>query len=203
MIKNIIFDLGGVIVRLDRKACVDSFRKIGFEDFGKILNDFVQHGFFLDFEKGIIDAAQFRDIIRKYIGGYVSDENIDNAMADFLAEIPLYKLKLICRLKQSYKVYLLSNTNPIAMNQVRVLFRNCGYEMDDCFHKMFLSYEMKMAKPDAEIFEELVRETGIIPGESLFVDDGSLNIQTAESLGFQTLLASQECDLEKEVLNLL
>ncbi|MDD3034024.1 MAG: HAD family phosphatase [Bacteroidales bacterium] len=203
MIKNIIFDLGGVIVRLDRNACVNSFRKIGFQDFGTILNDFVQHGFFLDFEKGIIDAVQFRDVIRKYIGGYVTDEEIDNAMADFLAEIPGYKLKLICRLKQSYNVYLLSNTNPIAMNQVRVLFRNLGYEMDDCFHKMFLSYEMKMAKPDAEIFEKLISETGIIPGESLFVDDGSLNIQTARSLGFQTLLASQECDLEKEVLDLL
>jgi len=203
MIKNIIFDLGGVIVRLDRNACVQSFRKIGFEDFGTILNDFVQHGFFLDFEKGIIDSVQFREIIRKYIGGYVSDEKIDKAMADFLAEIPLYKLKLIYRLKQSYNVYLLSNTNPIAMNQVRVLFSNCGYEMNDCFHKMFLSYEMKMAKPDAEIFEKLISETGINPVESLFVDDGSLNIKTAMLLGFKTLLASQECDLEKEVLDLL
>ena len=203
MIKNIIFDLGGVIVRLDRNACVNSFREIGFEDFGTILNDFVQHGFFLDFEKGRIDSAQFRDIIRKYIGSYVADEKIDKAMADFLAEIPVYKLEFICRLKQSYNVYMLSNTNPIAINQVRILFKDCGYEINDCFHQIFLSYEMNMAKPDAEIFEKLVSETGINPAESLFVDDGSLNIQTAASLGFQTLLASQECDLEKEVLNLL
>ncbi|MCK9628733.1 MAG: HAD family phosphatase [Bacteroidales bacterium] len=203
MIKNIIFDLGGVIVRLDRYACVDSFRKIGFEDFGTILNDFVQHGFFLDFEKGKIDSAQFREIIRKYIGSYVADHIIDKAMADFLADIPEYKLKLITKLKQSYNVYLLSNTNPIAMTQVKALFRNCGYEMDNCFHRMFLSYEMKMAKPDAEIFEKLISETGINPEESLFVDDGSQNIQTATSLGFRTLLASQECDLEKEVLNRL
>jgi len=199
MIKNIIFDLGGVIVKLDRFTCLESFKKIGFEDFGSILNDFIQEGFFLDFEKGLITAEKFRDIIREHIGKPVSDEKIDKAMADFLECIPQYKLDLIYNLKQTYKVYLLSNTNPIAMDHVRRLFCASGREMNEYFHKIYLSYEMKLAKPDPEIFMEVLKDAGITAEESLFIDDGLKNIQTARSLGIETLHISSESNLEKEV----
>ena len=203
MIKNIIFDLGGVIVKLDRFSCLESFRRLGFDDFGSILNDFVQDGFFLEFEKGRISSDQFRDIIREHIGKYVKDKDIDDAMADFLESIPEYKLNLIYKLRQSYKVYLLSNTNPIAMDRVRALFRTSGMEIEKYFHKMYLSYEMKMAKPDPEIFEAVLNDAQIKAEESLFIDDSVKNIQTASSLGIQTLFVSSDTNLEKEVMNII
>ena len=89
MIKNIIFDLGGVIVGLDKQNCIDSFSAIGFDDFGRIINEYVQDGFFLDFEKGKIGSEEFRENIRKDIHGIVSDEQIDSAMAAFLPGIPI------------------------------------------------------------------------------------------------------------------
>ncbi|MEN6619144.1 MAG: HAD family phosphatase [Rikenellaceae bacterium] len=203
MIKNIIFDLGGVIVRLDKKACVESFRKLGFEDFGKILNEFVQEGFFLDFEKGLITEEEFRCFIRKNIYREVTDKDIDQAMANFLVEAPKDKLDTIYKLKKDYNVFMLSNTNPIAINAVKCFFEAGGRKMEDYFHKMFLSYEMKLAKPDIRIFSKVLEMAGIKAEETLFIDDGPANLESASKLGFITLLVSQESDLEAEIYSLL
>jgi len=203
MIKNIIFDLGGVLVRLDKNACVESFRKLGFENFDKILNEFVQEGFFLDFEKGILTATEFRNYIRMNIDGNVEDKDIDYAMADFLVEIPKNKLDTIYSLKNNYKVFLLSNTNPIAINAVKGFFEVDGRKMEDYFHKIFLSYEMKLAKPNIHIFEKVLEIAGINPQETLFVDDGLANLESASKLGYKTLLVTHESDLQKEINSLL
>ena len=203
MIKNIIFDLGGVIVRLDKNACIESFRKLGFEDFGSILNEFVQKGPFLDFEMGLITDDEFRSFIRQNITKDVSDSDIDNAMSDFLVEIPANKLETILKLKSSYNVFLLSNTNPIAIKAVKPFFEAEGMTMDDYFHSMFLSYQMKMAKPDVKIFAKVLDVASIKAEETLFIDDGPANLYSASLLGYKTLLATQESDLETEIRNVL
>jgi putative hydrolase of the HAD superfamily len=203
MIKNIIFDLGGVIVRLDKNACIESFRKLGFDDFGKILNEFVQKGPFLDFEMGLITDNEFRAFIRQNIKNDVADSEIDKAMSDFLVEIPVSKLETILKLKSSYNVFLLSNTNPIAINAVKPFFEAGGRRMEDYFHKMFLSYQMKMAKPDVEIFAKVLEIASINAEETLFIDDGPANLHSASLLGYKTLLATQESDLETEIISVL
>ncbi|HBZ35855.1 MAG TPA: HAD family phosphatase [Rikenellaceae bacterium] len=199
MIENIVFDLGGVIITLDRQACVDSFKKLGFKDFDDILNDFVQDGFFLEFEKGAIDAARFREIICDHIGHIVKDYEIDNAMGDFLSDIPVKRFETLLRLKKSYNVFLLSNTNPIAMSKVRDIFSAYGIDMNDCFDKMYLSYQMKMVKPNNEIFLKMMEDSRIKAEESLFIDDGEMNINTANSLGFKTLHLKKGIDLDSEI----
>jgi putative hydrolase of the HAD superfamily len=199
MIKNIIFDLGGVIVALDKQSCIDSFRDIGFDDFGRIINEYVQDGFFLDFEKGKIDSKEFREIIRENIKGIVSDEQIDGAMAAFLPGIPKEKLDAIYSYKDNYRVFLLSNTNPIAINVVRPMFEISGRKMEDYFEKMFLSYEMKLAKPDEAIFRKVLSDTGISPEETLFVDDSQSNLDAAEKLGIKTVLITQQHNLNDDL----
>ncbi|MFA5850189.1 MAG: HAD family phosphatase [Bacteroidales bacterium] len=203
MIKNIIFDLGGVIVRLDKNTCIESFKKLGFEDFGSILNEFVQKGPFLDFELGLLTEDEFRSFIRQNIKNNVTDSDIDNAMSDFLVEIPKNKLDTILRLKSSYNVFLLSNTNPIAIKAVKPFFKSYGMTMEDYFHRMFLSYQMKMAKPDVEIFAKVLEIASIKAQETLFIDDGPANLHSASLLGYKTLLATQESDLETEIRSVL
>ena len=203
MIKNIIFDLGGVIVRLNKKACVESFRNLGFKDFDKILNEFVQEGFFLDFEKGLITADEFRKFIRKNVVNDITDVQIDRAMADFLVEIPKVKLDTIYNLKNGYRVFLLSNTNPIAIEAVKGFFEVDGRKMEDYFHRMFLSYEMKLAKPSLEIFEKVLELACIKADETLFIDDGIANLESASRLGYKTLLVTQESDLNTEIISFL
>lgn len=203
MIKNIIFDLGGVIVRLDKNACIESFRKLGFDDFGRILNEFVQKGPFLDFEMGLITDDEFRSFIRQNTNKEVMDTEIDQAMADFLVEIPVNKLETISRLKSNYNVFLLSNTNPIAIKAVKPFFETEGRTMEDYFDRMFLSYQMKMAKPDMKIFAKVLETASVKAQETLFIDDGPANLYSASLLGYKTLLATQESDLEAAIRSML
>ena len=203
MIKNIVFDLGGVLVPLNRRACEDAFHAIGFDDFGKILNEYVQGGFFLEYEKGAITTSEFRDILRSYIENEVTNDQIDYAMGSFLEIISEEKLDLLISLKSRYRLYMLSNTNEIAMAVVKPFFNKGNLTIDDYFDKLFLSYEMKMAKPDSEIFLKMAKDASFKVSETLFIDDSPANIQTAISLGFKTLLYNHDMDLKNEVEKLI
>ncbi len=200
MVKNIVFDLGGVIVPLNREACNRAFSNIGFKDFNSLLNDYVQEGFFLQYEKGLLTTSEFRDIIRSHIDplmtkGKVTDLEIDKSMGAFLERISFEKILLLEKLKEKYRVFLLSNTNPIAINVVKEYFREHGKNMNDCFEKMFLSYEMNLAKPDPKIFEEMLTDGGMVASQTLFIDDAPANIEIAKESGIQTYLFGKDDSL--------
>ena len=106
MIKNLIFDLGGVLVSLDRERCLGNFAKnLGFGNFGDYLNAYAQKGFFAEFENGNIDAAQFREIVKGYCRKEnVQDEEIDSALNSFLTLVEPYKVELLLKLKEKYNM---------------------------------------------------------------------------------------------------
>lgn len=202
MIKNLIFDLGGVLVSLDRKRCLDNFSdKLGFEDFGEYLNPYAQKGFFAKFENGDITAAQFRDEVREHCKKEgVQDEMIDSALDSFLTEVSPYKVKLLLDLKEKYNLYLLSNVNPIAWKKCcELFFQAQGVDIEDVFEKLYLSYEQKASKPGKLIYEKVLEDSGIVPGESLFIDDSAANIETGREMGLNVLLYNVDTNLEEEV----
>ena len=138
-------------------------------------------------EKGLISSAQFRDSIRGQITQEVTDEQIDAAWNSFLVDIPRFKLDMLLKLREKYVVYLLSNTNEIHWQWSCLhAFRYKTFRAEDFFEHIYLSYEMKMAKPDADIFQKVLDETGILPNETLFIDDSEANCRTAEALGIST-----------------
>lgn len=206
MIKNIIFDLGGVLVPLNRNSCIKAFDDIGFDDFNSVLDEYLQGGFFLEYEKGAISTREFREIIRTHIDisvrDTITDNQIDMAMGAFLEPVAENVLNYIISIKNRYRIFLLSNTNPIAIEIVKPYFRIGTKAMDDFFEKMFLSYQMKDVKPNKEIFETLIDEAGLLTSETLFIDDSPANIETASGLGIQTLLFKPGSDL-LELLNSL
>lgn len=203
MIKNIVFDLGGVLVPLNREACNRAFSKIGFKDFNSILNNYVQEGFFLQYEKGAISSEKFRSIVREYMlppfNQNVKDSEIDNALESFLDDIPLERFELLLSLRKNYKLYMLSNTNPIAISYVEKLFLKRGKKMEECFDRVFLSYQMKMTKPNRDIFTSMIDQAKMNPSETLFIDDSPANIEAAAKVGLKTLLYSPDCNLVREV----
>ena len=91
-IKNLLIDFGGVLIDLDRRRCIEHFRRLGMTDVEGLLNDYRQEGFFQLHEKGLISDANFRERIRQAIGHPVTDEAIDEAWNSFLDGIPAYKL---------------------------------------------------------------------------------------------------------------
>lgn len=185
MIKNLLFDLGGVIMNLDRDRCVRAFEALGMKDANEVLGVYGQKGAFLALEKGEIGAEEFRNAIRPMFDHPVTDAEIDEAFNQFLLGIPVERLKALRQLRRRYKVYLLSNTNPIMMEGfIAEQFRQEGMEMDDYFDGVVKSYEARCYKPDREIFDYTCEHCGIKPEETLFFDDSQANVDAARALGF-------------------
>lgn len=186
-IKNLIIDFGGVLIDLDRQRCIENFKRLGLPDVEVVLDIYHQQDFFQKYEKGLITSAEFRDVIREKIGKPVTDAQIDDAWNSFLVSIPAAKLDLLLNLRKDYVVYLLSNTNEIHWQwSCQHAFPYKTFRVEDYFEHIYLSYEMNMAKPDAEIFQKLLDDTGIIPAETLFIDDSAANCRAAEALGITT-----------------
>ena len=203
MIKNLLFDLGGVIMDIRRLNCVASFERLGMKDADSFLGEYSQKGPFLQLEEGAISEAEFRTAVRQFIDGEVSDEQIDSAFCDFLVGIPKYRLEQLRELKKQYGIYMLSNTNSIMWHsRIAEDFRQEGLEREDYFDGIVTSFEAKSIKPDAKIFHAVVENLGIKPEETLFLDDSQKNLDAAAELGFQTLLVTPSSEFF-ELLNAL
>lgn len=191
MIKNLLFDLGGVIMDIRRLNCVASFERLGMKDADSFLGEYSQKGPFLQLEEGLISEAEFRTAVRAMIDGEVSDEQIDMAFCDFLVGIPTHRLVELRELKKSYNIYMLSNTNSIMWrSRIAEEFRQEGLEREDYFDGIVTSFEARSIKPDAKIFHTVVEKLGIKPEETLFLDDSQKNLDAASELGFHTLLVA-------------
>lgn len=187
MVKNLLFDLGGVIMNFRRQNAVDALIKIGMADADSFLGNYVQQGPFLKLEEGAISESEFRNEIRVLIPVDVTDEQIDDAFCHFLLGIPKYRLDALETLHKSYKIYMLSNTNSIMWNSViSDEFKKAGHDINYYFDGVVTSFEAKCVKPDAKIFNSVVENFNIKPEETIFFDDSQANIDTAAALGFKT-----------------
>ena len=186
-IKNIVFDLGGVLVDLDFKAAINGLQKAGFANVKEQLQAFDREGIFQKFELGEMSADEFRTAIRENSTVSLTDEEVDGLWNAMLLEVPREKLELILHLRGKYMVYLLSNTNSIHWDYVcKNAFNYRGFRVNDYFEETFLSYEMHLAKPDKAIFEKVLEEANLLPEETLFIDDSEANCKAASELGIHT-----------------
>lgn len=187
MIKNLLFDLGGVIMDIRRENCEEAFRQLGMADIGEYLGDYGQKGPFAALEEGKISEEEFRAEVRKHIAREVSDEEIDRAFNRFLTGIPVRRLEELRKLRGKYKLYMLSNTNSIMWRQdIAEAFRQEGLTVDDYFDGIVTSFEAKCCKPAPGIFNRVVEKFGIRPEETVFFDDSKANVEAAAKLGFAT-----------------
>ena len=183
-IKNIVFDLGGVLVDLDFKGAINGLQLAGFANVKEQLQAFDRDGIFQKFELGEMSADEFRTAIRENSTVELTDEEVDNLWNAMLLEIPREKLELILDLRGKYMVYLLSNTNSIHWDYVcKNAFNYRGFRVKDYFEETFLSYEMHLAKPDKAIFEKVLQDANLLPEETLFIDDSEANCKAAEEVG--------------------
>lgn len=173
---------------IDRMNCVASFKRLGMADPEMFLGEYVQQGPFGDLESGRIDAPAFREEMRKYLPVGVSDEAIDSAFSDFLIGIPVRRLDALAELRKRYKVYILSNTNPIMWNgRIAGEFAKQGKDITAYTDGAITSFDVKCMKPDARIFMEALQKFGIKAQETVFLDDSKANTDAAARLGFETI----------------
>lgn len=204
MIKNIVFDMGGVIIDLCKEESVRRFERLGVKDANNLLDPYKQSGIFLKLEHGDLNAEEFAVELSKEIGHHISERQIMDAIHGFVADVDERKLELMERLMSDYKLYILSNNNPYMMKWVNSpWFISQGRPLNDFVHQMFLSYEMKLCKPEKEIFQQMIQETGLKPQESLFIDDAPKNIETGKELGFICYKATNKEDWREDILKIL
>ncbi len=186
-IKNIVFDFGGVIVNFSREAAVKKFEEIGVANANDLLDAYHQKGAFLQVEDGTINAEEFRIILSELAGKELTYEQVKEGWLGFMLDVPQYRLEYLLELRKKYKLYILSNTNPYVMSWARSNdFTIAGRPLDDYFDKIYTSYELKAVKPGKSIFELMIKDADMLPGETLFVDDGPANIKMAKELGMMT-----------------
>ena len=198
MIKNLLFDLGGVIMDIKRENAVKSLTDIGIKNADELLGIYAQKGPFLLLEEGLISPDKFRNELRAHAGKEIIDTDIDNAFCDFLTGIPTHRLNALERLKkEGFNIYMLSNTNPIMWDS-RIASEFCkdGFDMNHYFDGTVTSFEAKVCKPDKAIFDFACKKLGITPPETLFLDDSQVNVDAARQLGFHAEVVSPDSEFE-------
>ena len=188
MIKNIAFDLGGVVLALSYEQAVRQFEEIGLKDARQQLDAFEQKGIFGDLESGRITAEVFRRELSVLVGRELTMDECYTAWHGYVDYVPKRNLEAILSLRaRGYKVCLLSNTNPFMMQWADKDFDGEGHPISYFFDAMYLSYECKVMKPKREIFEIMLKGQQALPEETIFIDDGPRNVKTAEEMGMLTL----------------
>ncbi|MDR3716078.1 MAG: HAD family phosphatase [Puia sp.] len=186
-IKNIIFDLGGVILNLDTQRTEAAFVSLGVTGFRDLFGLGHAASFFKEYEIGTIDDRQFVDSLKKLAGLSVSDETVIEAWNAMLLDFPPERIALLDELRKHYRVFLFSNTNALHLSALQQTYRDSfgGRSLDDHFEKAYYSHLLGMRKPGVESYRHILLENGLEGAETLFVDDALVNVEGANAAGLQ------------------
>jgi glucose-1-phosphatase len=196
-IRNIIFDLGGVLVDLDFMGPIKEFSKLGANQEQFDYHDVISDPVFLYMEMGLITPAEFRDHIRQKLKkNELTDGEIDHAWCSLLGSVPAQKVALLQHLGTKYRLFLYSNTNAIHIGYFKErFFSEHAVEFESLFEKAFYSHDIHDRKPQLSGYEKVFAGSGIVPQETLFVDDFIQNIEAARSAGMQVYHYTPGTDL--------
>lgn len=185
-----MFDLGGVIMDIDRQRCVDYFAALGMNNADDFFDAYRQKGPFLRLESGQISADEFRAEMKRLLPPGATDAEIDRGLSLFLRGIPEERLDTLRRLRaEGHGVWLLSNTNPIMwVNDIMPEFRKQGLDITAYFDGTLTSFEAGVCKPDRRIYELALAKFGIPAAETTFFDDGPANVEAARACGINAVL---------------
>ncbi len=188
-VRNIIFDLGGVLIDLDFTTPVREFEKLGGNSAGFDYRQAIRDPVFRAFETGGVTPHQFRQRIREILGNsHATDQQIDAAWCSMMDTIPPEKIALIKKLSTRYRLFLFSNTNTIHITYFLERFEKAyGYNLESLFEQSFYSHVIRERKPLPSSFEKVLNLAGIRKEETLFVDDFEENIKAAEEFGLKVI----------------
>lgn len=206
-IKNIIFDLGGVIINLDTAKTISEFNKLSKLPFEAIYTQLQQSTVFDLFDKGLISESDFFEELKKATQSTASKSELKQAWNAMLLDFPGHRLDLLKKIKSRYRLFLLSNTNETHVTEFeKTLLETHRYEnLEPFFEKVYYSCRMQMRKPDVEIFDFVLTENGLNASETLFIDDSPQHVLGALKTGISAHLLPKEKEVEEllKELNLI
>ncbi|WP_423062466.1 HAD family hydrolase [Candidiatus Paracoxiella cheracis] len=191
-VKNIIFDLGGVIINVDASYTMAAFSKLGIANPHEIFTLEKQTQLCDKLEVGEITPENFIRELLKLTSNAASYEDILDAWNAMLLDIPAHRIDLLKQLGKKYNIFLLSNTNPIHMQYINNLMsKTYDFTFEDLLIKTYYSFEVGLRKADPRIFQHILDENHLSAAETLLIDDLESNILVAKDLGIQTLHVEQ------------
>ena len=205
VIKNIVFDLGGVIMTLDPAEALRRFKALGLSDAERYLDSYTQSGIFGNLEEGKITAEDFRSKLSSLTGHELTFDECKHAWLGYRKDVPQRNLDLLKELRaKAYRLILLSNTNPFMMDwALSSEFDGKGSSLNNYFDALYLSYRLGIMKPAPDFFRQVLDNENILPEETLVVDDGPRNVEAAGKLGFMTMCPDNGSDWTGELRSLL
>jgi putative hydrolase of the HAD superfamily len=197
-IKNIIFDLGGVIINLDINKTISEFNKLSITPFDAIYTQLQQTPLFDNFDTGEISEKVYFQELKQKLDSSVSKENLMDAWNAMLLDFPINRLQLLQKLKPNYRLFLLSNTNETHVTEFeQSLFKQHGHKnLESFFEKVYYSCRINKRKPNTDIFDFVLNQHQLISNETLFIDDSPQHIEGALKLGIKAHLLQKNKEVE-------
>lgn len=188
--ENIIFDLGGVLLNIDYSKTETAFNELGFGQFKKMYNQYSANPLFEELETGRVSNDNFYDELIKMSDGTINREEISQAWNAMLLDFRKQSLAFLKELGKTRRLFLLSNTNAIHHEAfIKIYASEIGdTPFDSYFIRSYYSHLLGLRKPNKDIFEYILTDSNLKPGQTLFIDDSYNNIDTARNLGFMTHL---------------
>lgn len=196
--ETLIFDFGNVLIDIDIPKWEKNIRsiiddKLNEADLEPLLIDH-----FHKMEKGQLSNEDFVDGMLPYVKPGICRDNIIQSWNSILIGMTEDRFEMLLKLREKYKIYLLSNTNAMHMEWVYNYLRDT-FQIEDWddryFDQTFYSHKMGMRKPDLDIYNEIVRVTGLDPEMTLFFDDNVDNIQAAKKFNIHGYLKPPSRDI--------
>jgi len=201
-IKNIVFDLGGVIMNLNVPRTILEFERIGIKNIVNDTGHYYTDPIFYNFEIGKVSESDFIDRLSSISYLNPSKNEIKEAWNAMILDIPKERIEILVNFKKKYKIYLLSNTNSIHQKKfITEVNEKNNISFNELFQKAYYSHEIGFRKPNAEAFEFIIKDSEMNPSETLFVDDSIDNIKTAKIIGINTYHIEGNNSIEKLFLN--
>ena len=196
-IKNIIFDLGGVIINLDINKTILEFNRLSYMPFEAIYTQAEQSDIFNKFDKGIISPEEFFYEIRKYLRYEGNEIELHKAWNAMLLDVPEKRLNALVKTKQNYNTFLLSNTCEPHINAFEhdLYLKHGVKNFNDYFDEVYYSCRIGMRKPDAEIFEFVLEKNNLNPKETVFIDDSVQHVKGAGTCGINAFLLPKNAEI--------
>jgi putative hydrolase of the HAD superfamily len=187
-IKNIIFDLGKVLLNLDFNASIGAFQKLGLKNDVLDSKQAYSDPVFYELEVGKVTPAEFCNRVRKVLNNPdATDSQIEDAWYSMILDIPASRVKVVQELSKNFNVYLFSNTNKIHIERLHRAFKaEHGIDFPSLFVKDYYSHEIHERKPDLSSYQKVIELSGVKPEQSIFIDDLEKNIIGAQQSGLKT-----------------
>lgn len=195
-IKNIIFDLGNVVIDLDIEATTQDFKFLYGPDYEEVMSDLEERNVFKKYETGSISTQTFLNELASYDDN-ISLIEVQNAWNAMLLDIPEENYKILTKTKENYRTFCLSNTNKLHIDFInKQLKAEKGLSnLNGFFEKVYLSHEIGKRKPNEDIFQLVLDANNLKAEETLFIDDTEKHLKAAENLGIQILHMDEDMRL--------